>query len=106
MKRAYLAGPMGGYPGRNHARFHEAARRLRALGYEVWSPAEYDETNIKTPGTRSEKILEDLRQVSQSDVVALLPGWELAPGACAEVALAQYLRIHTVPVSSVLEGVE
>ena len=40
--RVYLCGPMRKYPEFNHPAFHQAARLLRAEGYDVFSPAEHD----------------------------------------------------------------
>ena len=38
-RRLYVAGPMTGLPDHNYPAFAEAAARLRAVGYEVESPA-------------------------------------------------------------------
>ena len=40
LQTIYIAGPMTGLPECNYPAFHEAARRLRLLGYEVLNPAE------------------------------------------------------------------
>ena len=40
MKRVYLCGPMSGIENFNRPAFYAEADRLRALGYEVISPAE------------------------------------------------------------------
>ncbi len=43
MKKVYLAGPMRGLPLFNFPAFADAAAKLRAQGYDVFSPAERDE---------------------------------------------------------------
>ena len=40
--RLYVAGPMSGIPHLNHPEFDRMADLLRALGHEVFSPAEKD----------------------------------------------------------------
>ena len=39
----YLSGPMTGLPEFNYPAFHEAARRWRAIGWDVINPAEHFE---------------------------------------------------------------
>lgn len=46
--RIYLAGPMSGYPNFNFAAFDFAARKLRDLGFGVFSPAENERENNPT----------------------------------------------------------
>ena len=89
--KIYLAGPMRGYPEFNFPAFHAAAARLRALGHEVWSPAENDVTedgfNPKTdePLSMSHYMARDLPAVCRSEAIALLPGWRDSTGAGIEV---------------------
>ncbi len=49
--KIYLSGPMSGYPSFNIPAFDDAARQLRANGYQVVSPAEQD-----SPATRAASL--------------------------------------------------
>jgi len=95
--RIYVAGPMRGMPGGNFAAFDEAARVLRAMGHEVFSPAEAD----RALGVSEEMyeadfaaqdlagvMREDLRQVLDADGVVLLDGWDQSSGARLERIVA------------------
>lgn len=89
--RLYLAGPMRGKPEYNFPAFHAATKRLRDIGFEVWSPAENDMTqdgfDPKTDQARemSHYMKRDLPEVCHADAVAVLPGWEKSQGATLEV---------------------
>src|ERR1700692_1729160 len=102
--KLYLAGPMRGIPDFNFPAFHEAAAQLRAMGHEVFSPAEKDIENhgdifASKDGNESdaEKHGFNLRDAlgmdlayicGHADGVALLDGWERSKGAVAESATA------------------
>lgn len=92
--KLYLAGPMRGIPDYNFPAFHAAAAQLRALGHEVWSPAERDEKDDGfNPSTDKAKPIRyymayDLPAVLASDAVAVLPGWRKSKGAQLEVHVA------------------
>lgn len=75
--KLYIAGPMTGLPDNNYPAFHEAARDLRARGYEVANPAEH---------------------VIQCDAVAVLPNWQTSRGATIKVNLALQLGMGIYPV--------
>lgn len=110
--RVYLAGPMTGYPEWNFPAFHDAARRLRAAGYQVTSPAEKDEADgfdPKTPmdGFDLRAALEwDVNAVLDSDGVVLLPGWQDSPGAVIEVLAAESVVGAVVTLDQALEIAE
>lgn len=96
MKRVYLAGPMRGVPEFNFPAFKRAAAKLRHEGYVVFSPAEKGQEAVldKHPGLqddlafRREVFKYDAIAICESDIIALLPGWEASSGARAEWALA------------------
>jgi nucleoside 2-deoxyribosyltransferase len=98
-KTIYLAGPMRGLPEYNFPAFHAAAADLRERGYEVWSPAEHDETEgfVPTTGeglkTLREYMQTDIPQVLASDALVVLTGWEASTGARLEVHVAHACSI-------------
>jgi hypothetical protein len=110
----YLAGPMRGIPDFNFPAFDRAAERLRAQGYEVFSPADHDrEVNgaeIEANPTGDEEVARiktgfDIRKALKADTswicrhadaIALLPGWEQSRGAVAEHALAKALGLTII----------
>ena len=103
----YIAGPMRGFKAFNFPAFFGAAEHLRAIGAEVFSPAErdlefYKENGIdvmEQEGTNEELAAMDfdLREAFASDTeficrkathIYMLPGWSRSTGATAERALA------------------
>jgi hypothetical protein len=112
--KIYVAGPMRGIPDFNFPAFKEASAKLRALGYDVFSPAERD---LKVDGDIFGSKTGDLEEITkkgfslraalaadvkfiseQADGIALLPGWENSAGARAEKALAEALQIMVKPI--------
>ena len=102
--KAYLAGPMRGYPEYNFPTFQAAARILRQRGYEVWSPAERDESDglvvAGMAGTERGAVKDlryymqfDLPEVLKADVLVMLPGWKASEGAMLEAHVAVKCRI-------------
>lgn len=88
---------MSGIPAYNYPAFDEAARVLRAAGFEVVTPSELDdpETRAKalaspdgkdnTGHTWGEFLARDVKIVADDvNAVALLPGWENSRGAKLE----------------------
>lgn len=102
MNKIYLAGPMRGIPQFNFPAFHAAAARLRAAGFEVFSPAEIgeaqlpscqecndEEAALQQGYTTREAMEKELIWICrEADAVALLPGWQTSRGAMAEAAAA------------------
>lgn len=76
--RVYIAGPITGIRDHNRAAFAEAERELRRLGYEVFNPVapparKYPDFDIDAP--RSGHLRRDLVELTEVDVVFLLPGY-------------------------------
>lgn len=112
--KVYLSGPMRGYPEFNFPAFHHAARTLRSLGHEVFSPAEKDiERAGKDISKGSDGSIEkataehgfslrdalgdDLAWIcAEAEAIALLPGWEKSAGANAEHATAKALDLKFI----------
>jgi len=116
--RVYLAGPMRGYPDFNFPAFDAGAAALRALGHEVFSPAERDRevhgenVNDSKTGDLTDVPQFDLRGAlaadlewvcKYADAVVLLDGWEQSKGALAERAAAEALACEGVKVYTIKE---
>ena len=124
--KLYLAGPMRQIKDFNFPSFHAAAARLRAIGYEVFNPAEHDERKHGQGFAKSDTgdpkdiahtgfdlratLVEDLAWIAkEAHGVAVLPGYEQSKGATAEVALARAIGIPVLaecdwPMAPVLDG--
>ena len=93
--RVYLAGPMRGIPEYNFPAFYAAAKALRDIGCEVWSPAENDVEKDGFDPTKDKAqpmchyMRRDLPAVLNSDAVVVLPGWEKSEGAQLEAHVAK-----------------
>ncbi len=83
--RLYLSGPMTGLPDDNKPAFNAEAARLRALGYDVFNPAE---VVLPDGATWAQYMRIDLSQLLTCDEIAMLPGWESSKGANVEHGLA------------------
>lgn len=110
--KLYLAGPMRGYEDFNFPAFHARASELRAMGHEVFSPAEKDEEqfgaaafrgSVELQETRAAAAGFDLRRAllmdlesicTNADGIALMRGWERSLGATAENAVARALNLR------------
>jgi hypothetical protein len=104
--KLYIAGPMTGIPQFNFPAFAEAASALRALGFEVVSPAEEDPPEVQAASWASvdgalsgglianhswgDLLARDVKLIADEgiDGIALLPGWEKSRGAKLEAFVA------------------
>ncbi len=93
--RIYVAGPMRGFDLHNFPAFAAATKHLRALGHEVWSPAEHDvDVDGFDPAhpvvhTLAHYMERDLPEVCKCDALAMLDGWEKSEGANIEVYIGR-----------------
>ena len=93
MNRIFLSGPMSGLPESNYAAFNAEAKRLRALGYHVESPAENPEpVSLSGEPSWTDYMRLSIAQLVTCDVIALLPGWADSRGAHMEREIA--LKLH------------
>lgn len=109
--RIYLAGPMTGLPRHNFDAFAAAAEELRAVGFEVVSPAEADLAEGFSPDrpvdefTDSDRIFalrRNVRTLTDVDGIALLDNWEESVGALLEVHIGTTLELMVAPVDAFL----
>ena len=93
----YIAGPMRGLPGMNHAAFHEAEERLVAMGHEVINPARIEDefSGVDWAGCLRRDIA---LIVTRCHTIAVLPGWETSKGATLEVHVARALGMRVVEI--------
>lgn len=98
--KVYLAGPMNGYPEHNHPTFHEAARQLRANGFEVVNPAEINP--LGNGRDFIECLRHDISAMVLCDAVVFLPGYEHSKGARIEASIAETLEINMLRIESIL----
>lgn len=94
--KIYLAGPMAGMPDHNFPAFDAKAAELRALGHEVYNPAEIEPDvyeQIKDEEKRAAHhnsgyrncLSKELRWIcDEAEGMYLLSGWEHSKGANAE----------------------
>ena len=94
MAKCYIAGPMTGYPELNYPLFHSTAARLRAMGFEVISPAELNP--ITAP--YREAMVNDILALVTCDHIVMLDGWEKSKGASLERHIADVLGITTLEI--------
>lgn len=107
MPKAYIVGPMRGYPTLNFPAFDDATFFGRRAGFEVVSPAEIDRAMGLNPATfkgfGDNKAVRDCAhrdlsailslEAEKGDVIAILPGWERSSGAMMEVCTAMFLGL-------------
>lgn len=100
--KAYISGPMRGYPDLNRPAFHAAEHALQEAGWCTINPARLDEARPYTgrPGLPEARFYaeRDLAAIlslraEKSDVVVVLPGWQGSSGAVAEVSLAAWVGL-------------
>ena len=110
MLKVYLAGPMRGYPDFNFPAFKAAAKYLRSIGHEVFSPAEKDEQDYGSVFHSPRGDNADIKGFSLRDAlgkdhdyiarhaeaIALLPGWEYSDGALSEWSHARAHKHHFI----------
>ena len=95
--RAYLCGPMTGYPDFNFPLFNAEAARLRALGFDVVNPAEINPDG----GAWEQCMRRDIAQLVTCDVILTLPGYSASRGASIELLLANALDMGMAPAAGI-----
>lgn len=107
-EKVYLVGPMTGYPHYNYFLFMAVAALWRDAGYDVKTPFElnsvvwqrhygrdfdpFNDTCDYGDPILAEMCAEDIKWLSESDIIAVLPGWHLSKGTTTEVLVGQNLQ--------------
>lgn len=125
--RAYLAGPMRGYPQYNYPAFWDAAQKLRDAGWFIFSPAEmdveedgenyqdYDEemqqlhdtaANARRFARRDLDVILNKLHAEHGDAIIVLPGWEKSTGALAETAMAKWVFLPRYTVEEAIDKIQ
>lgn len=96
--RAYIAGPMTGYPQWNFPAFDAAAEYLRSRGIDAVNPADLDRAAGFTGDGAEDPDLQaamrrDIEALLTVDGVLLLPGWQKSVGANLELSIAAALGL-------------
>ncbi|ANB72203.1 hypothetical protein AYM40_07365 [Paraburkholderia phytofirmans OLGA172] len=86
--KLYLAGPMTGLSKLNLRAFHEEAARLRAMGYEIANPVEF---NVDRNAGWQACMRVDIPELVKCDGVRMLGDWESSPDATLERHIAMKL---------------
>lgn len=110
--RVYIAGPMTGIPQYNFPAFDAAADLLRAMGYEVVSPAELDDPEDRERALQSldgapqtaasfgkswaDFLARDVKLITDGgiDAIITLAGWERSRGARLETFVGYLNGMH------------
>jgi hypothetical protein len=94
---------MTGYDEFNYPAFHDAAMRLRGMGFEVISPAELNpiEPDLRIDDDYHARlypsfIKRDIAALMECDHICLLDGWERSKGATLEHHVAMVLGIERI----------
>ena len=108
MAKCYIAGPMTGYDEFNYPAFHDAAMRLRDMGFEVVSPAELNpiELSLQVDDDYHRRlypsfIKRDITALMECDHIYMLDGWEKSKGATLEHHIATVLGIELIVLEHV-----
>lgn len=101
--RFYIAGPMTGLPFANIPAFDAAAKDLRGRGYDVTSPAELDDLDVRNEsladstgnvhaGSWGAFLARDVKLLADElNAIVVLPDWDKSRGANLEVFVGMTL---------------
>lgn len=95
----YLSGPITDCPNNNKEAFDIAAKKLRAMGHEVFNPRELndgDSTSLPREWymRRCIDALLKLPTGFGDGAICLLPHWNLSVGSCLEFRIANELNLR------------
>ena len=112
--RAYIYGPMTGYPEHNFPAFDKAKVYLESLGYDVISPADLDRqfgiTGNEANGTIPKRLIQEvmlieLREILSCNVIVGIKGWEQSKGSACEKTWSVNWKIPDIPIEDAAEWI-
>jgi hypothetical protein len=101
--KVFISGPITGYEDNNRAKFYEAERTLRGLGFDVFNPVWMDFTDS---WAHEEIMSVDLAALATCDAIYQLEGWEHSKGALKEFYFAIDHNKDFVTYESLLAGAD
>lgn len=124
MRKAYVSGPMRGYPRFNFPAFDAVRDCLEAQDVHAFSPADNDrvvwpeceralgfeegitglDANAPAAYAFRSLLVWDVWAIGQSDAIVLLPGWERSTGVAIELAVARALGLKVQHAFFSLDG--
>jgi len=75
-------------------RFNREARRLMDLGYSCFTPAGPHDVDTPAKVDRANRLR--LVQISRSQILALMPGWQRSPECLLEIQIAQSIGLEVI----------
>ena len=92
-KKVFISGPMTGYKNLNKQEFMIAEQKLKAAGFTVINPANFN----LDPGLSDQDIAAiDLAALLRCDYIYQLEGWDKSKGASGEWMAALWAGIQAV----------
>lgn len=120
--KIYIAGPMSHIPQFNFPYFDHIANTLRALGYDVVSPAELDDPEFRAKvleegitgeethllGAWGDCLARDVKLLSDGGIngIVLLPDWQKSRGARLEAFVGILCDLKFCVLTNVPDGVD
>lgn len=102
--KAYISGPMSGYPDLNFEAFAAAEDLLGSLGMEPINPFTIGEedTTVEevTPKMRAQYLRLDVQALATCDAIVMIEGWRRSIGANIELHVAQMLDLEVFEMDS------
>jgi hypothetical protein len=96
--KMYIAGKMTGVKDSNRLRFNEVATKLRNQGFDVFNPAEQDDSEIElqipTKGIdwgRKQFLKRDIPELYKCDGLILIDDWAESQGVLFEIYNALWM---------------
>ena len=93
--RIYVIGPVTGVEEGNRPAFDAAREELWDEGWEVETPHD----TIAADAEWAAAMRQSITRLMAADAVAVLPGWEMSPGARIERRLARDLGIPVISLA-------